>query len=248
MSEIDRRRFIQACLGAGLMSMGADGLAAPGVAPDGPFQPFKRVRLVDAREGTPMRVTDLQVGTDYVFFYPFHATPCLLINLGRPTAQGVELTTEKGEAYRWPGGVGPQRSVVSFSAICAHRMAHPTSQVTFIGYRPDVDRFMAKDRTVHEKASVIHCCSENSVYDPAEGCRVLGGPAPQPLAAIGLDVDADQGLFASGVFGPTQFERFFDAYGPRLELEFGPDQYRRPVEDVATVLPLAEFTRQRVRC
>jgi len=36
---------------------------------------------------------------------------------------------------------------------------------------------------------VIHCCSEHSQYDPAEGARVVAGPAPQPLAAILLDHD-----------------------------------------------------------
>ena len=44
-------------------------------------------------------------------------------------------------------------------------------------------------------AHVIHCCADHSVYDPAEGARVVSGPAPQPLAAILLEHDAaDDGV------------------------------------------------------
>jgi Rieske Fe-S protein len=196
----------------------------------------------------PLDPATLEVGRDYVFFYPFRATPCFLIDLGEPTARDVSLATEDGNSYHWPGGVGPNRSIVAFSAICAHRMAHPTPSVSFIGYRPDTDRYMDKDKVVQERARVIHCCSENSVYDPAEGCRVLGGPAPQPLAAIELEVNADGHLVATGVFGPTQFDRFFDTYGHRLELEFGSSDLRHPIEGETPVTPLDAYTRHQIRC
>lgn len=243
MKGVDRRRFIQACLGAGLLSVNGRLHAA-----HSRFRAYPRAELIDARYNRPLRVDELEVGRDYVFFYPYRATPCFLIDLGRP-ARAVELETAEGRRYRWPGGVGPNHSVVAFSAICAHRLAHPTPSVSFIGYRPDADRFMDKDKRIREKAQVIHCCSENSVYDPAEGCRVLGGPAPQPLAAIALEVDEQGRIAATGVFGPTQFDRFFETYGPRLELEYGSAEApRRPVEGSTPVAPLDEYSRQRIRC
>jgi Rieske Fe-S protein len=209
---------------------------------------FSPVRLITAESGKPFTLADIEPATDYVFFYPFRSTPCLLVDLGVPTARDVELETEEGMRYQWPGGIGPNRSVVAYSAICAHRMAHPTKSVSFIGYRPDVDRFMDQDKQVQERSRVIHCCSENSVYDPADGCRVLAGPAPQPLAAVSLEVDQDGALVATGTVGPTQFERFFDTYAPRLELEFGLGEPQRPVDDVAEVLALSDYTQYRVRC
>ena len=69
---------------------------------------------------------------------------------------------------------------------------------------------------------MIHCCSEHSQYDPAEGGRVLAGPAPQPLAAILLDYDAaaDE-LYAVGTLGGEMFDEFFAKYEFRLALEHG---------------------------
>lgn len=244
MRRSDRRRFIQACLAAGLAPLGKAAVAAK----EEPYQSFPSVRLIKAESGIPFTLDDIEPATDYVFFYPFRGTPCLLLDLGVPTAEGVELRTEAGAAYRWPGGIGPRRSVVAYSAICAHRMAHPTKSVSFIGYRPDVDKFMDKDKQVQERAKVIHCCSENSVYDPSHGCRVLGGPAPQPLAAVSLEVGETGALTAVGTVGPTQFARFFEAYGPRLELEFGLGEPQQPIGDVAEVMPLSDYTQYRVRC
>lgn len=219
-----------------------------GATSGAPPQSFPRVRLLKSQSDEPFTLSDIAPATDYVFFYPFRGTPCLLVDLGVPTAEGVELRTEEGDRYRWPGGIGPNRSVVAYSAICAHRMAHPTKSVSFIGYRPDVDRFMDKDKQIQERAKVIHCCSENSVYDPSNGCRVLGGPAPQPLAAVSLELGDDGELYAVGTVGPTQFERFFEAYAPRLELEFGLGQPQRPVDQVTDVVPLSDYTQYRVRC
>ena len=37
-----------------------------------------------------------------------------------------------------PGGIGRDKSVVSFSAICAHKLSHPSRNISFINYRPVV--------------------------------------------------------------------------------------------------------------
>ena len=47
----------------------------------------------------------------------------------------VELKTENGSTYEWPGGVGAQRGIVAYSAICSHRLTYPTRQISFISYR-----------------------------------------------------------------------------------------------------------------
>ncbi len=125
-----RRGFVKLC---------ATAAAAVGANPDllaqsgGQIKRYKRVLLVDAA-GTPVKADTLQVGESYVFNYPYTTTPCFLLNLGKPTARDTSLTTEAGTRYVWEGGCGPQRSIVAFCAICAHKMSHPAKSVSFINY------------------------------------------------------------------------------------------------------------------
>src|SRR5262245_7894042 len=126
---MERRSFIKAC--AVTCALGA-----PELSPAKDLTPrfYQRAELTDER-GRPLRAAALVAGRNYIFHYPFEATPCFLIDLGRPTVRDVQLRTEDGSLYQWPGGVGRNRSVVGFSAICAHRMSYPTPQISFISYR-----------------------------------------------------------------------------------------------------------------
>ncbi|MBI3936962.1 MAG: twin-arginine translocation signal domain-containing protein [Betaproteobacteria bacterium] len=126
---MERRGFIKLCAAAAAVARQLV-FAAAGLRPR--FYP--RARLVDEAK-QPLRVANLAVSRNYVFHYPFEGTPCFLLNLGKTTAQDVELRTENGGSYRWPGGVGANRSVVGYSAICTHRLAYPTRQISFISYR-----------------------------------------------------------------------------------------------------------------
>ena len=203
---------------------------------------YERTRLVD--EGKrPVKAASLAPGQNYLFHYPFEGTPCFLLNLGRPTIQNVELKTEKGTRYLWPGGVGANHSIVSYSAICAHRMTYPTRQISFISYR---------ERSTASKAArpnTIHCCSEHSEYDPAAGARVLSGPAPQPLSAILLEHDAARDeLYAVGTLGGEMFNAFFEKFEFKLALDYGADRARRRVAGAAPVTTLENFCKQQVKC
>ena len=159
------------------------------------------------------------------------------------------LRTENGEKYNWQGGVGPQHSVVAFSAICAHRMNYPAPQVSFINYRHDETAFRDNDEQTVRQSRIIYCCSENSVYDATDGARVLGGPAPQPLAAIKLEYnDDDDGLHAVGAYGGQMFERFVDEFSLKLVLELGRTDVDTLITDSTAVFPLAQYTRNQVMC
>ena len=100
------------------------------------------------------------------------------MDLGKPVTTPHALKTHDGAAYSWPGDVGNGRSMVSFSAICAHRMSHPAPEVSFINYRHGKIDFTDKDYELQSRSGLIYCCSEGSVYDPGDGARVLGGPCP----------------------------------------------------------------------
>ena len=240
-----RRKFVKLC---------ASALALIGAAPrilaqkDGVPRDYPRARLVDAND-RPITAASLKTGETYLFHYPYVTTPCFLIDLGKATKPGVELNTKDGHRYQWKGGVGPRRSIVAFSAICAHRMSYPAREVSFINYRHESVSFLNKDSQTVERSQVIYCCSERSVYDPSDGARVLGGPAPQPLAAILLDYHAKDGaLYATGTYGGEMFEKFLKDFSFRLMLDFKTSNIREQIRDKVTVVPMAKYCNTRIMC
>jgi Rieske Fe-S protein len=233
---MQRRRFLETCAAvSGVAAL--DALTGAWAA--APQRAYDRVRLVDTF-GAPVRAAALAPETNFVFQYPFAATPCFLLNLGRPVAAPAVLARADGSSYGWGGGAGPARSIVAFSAICAHKLAYPTRDISFIRYQPQ--------RSPTSDAHVIHCCADHSVYDPAQGARVVAGPAPQPLAAIVLDYDATKDeLYATGTAGTEQFDKFFTKYEFKLALEYG-DKARARVTGATVVRELTEYCRQTIRC
>jgi Rieske Fe-S protein len=241
-----RRTFFKLC---------AATAAAVGVSPGvlaqaarAPLTLYQRVRLLGSG-GSALRASDLRPGISYVFHYPFRTTPCFLLDLGAPVSAAVDLRTEAGGRYRWPGGVGPRTSIVSFSAICAHKMTHPAKSVSFINYRHEEVSYRDHEENLVRRGGVIFCCSEKSVYDPAQGARVLGGPAKQPLCTILLEYDpADDALYALGSHGGEMFQKFFDTFSARLQLEWGTRDVRAPVEGATEVVTIEEYSRTRMSC
>ena len=228
---MERREFVAFCLASA---------ATRAAAADAQPRRYSRARLLD-EGGAPLLGKAIPVNRNLIFHYPYAATPCFLLNLGHPAAASAQLKTADEKHYEWHGGVGPGRSIVAYSAICAHRLTYPTRDISFISYR-------SEKGAANRFASVIHCCSEHSQYDPAEGARVVAGPAPQPLAAILLEHDAaSDELFAVGTLGGELFNEFFDKYAFRLQLEHGAAA-RAAVNGSCLVQPLEDFCRQQVKC
>ena len=229
-----RRKFLGTCALAAFAAAPALTLGADAVP-----RSYARARLVDGN-GRPVKASAVPRHTNLIFHYPYAATPCFLLNLGQTLEPAAGLRTADALAYRWPGGVGPERSIVAYSAICAHRLSYPTRQLSFIGYQ-DQPRAGGSKR-------LIHCCHEHSEYDPARGAAVVGGPAQQPLAAILLDYDqASDGLYAVGTLGGAMFDEFFTKYEVRLQLEFG-GKAKEPAGDRCVVTELARYCRQQIKC
>jgi arsenite oxidase small subunit len=234
---MDRRSFIGTCTaGAACLSSTA---VVPVFAADVRPHEYPRALLVDYR-GDPLRTRNLQALTNYVFHFPYVATPVFLLDLGKP-AMPQSLATGNHEPYAWPGGVGAGRSIVAFSAICAHRLVYPTKDVSFISFRKT-----RMQRGVRDE--LIHCCAENSQYDPARGAQVLSGPAPQPLCAVLLSHDpkADT-LTAYATLGGELFQEFFRKYEMKLSLDVGPTA-NQPVGRQTEVLELSRFCRNEIQC
>jgi Rieske Fe-S protein len=233
---MERRGFLGACAAL----TGASLASSPSWA-DTPPRLYTRVRLVDIH-GAPIRPRALARDTNYVFQYPYAATPCFLLRLDAAVRPADGLRRRDGTRYAWQGGVGPDRTLVAFSAICAHKLAYPTREVSFIRYQ--------RDRSQTSSGHVIHCCADHSVYDPAEGARVVAGPAPQPLAAIVLEHDPGKDeLYALGTQGAEQFDAFFEQYGMKLVLEYGSTaKARARVEDTTVVSELTSYCRNTIQC
>ncbi|MGB7300447.1 MAG: (2Fe-2S)-binding protein [Burkholderiaceae bacterium] len=239
-----RRDFLGSCSSAAAFACAANPVIA---AAAGPAKKFAPSLLTDV-DGAPLHPDNLQSGTEYIFHYPFRSTPCFLVDLGKPISGGKEMTQSNGETYQWQGGVGPNRSIVAFSAICAHKLSHPSPVVSFIGYREYPVGFLNRSTgQIEQRAGVIQCCSEHSIYDPAEGAAVVSGPAPQPLAAVALSI-ADDSVVATGVYGGNMFNEYFERFGDRLMLEYRSDSYADPVGPSTTVVPGDQFTKNKMRC
>ena len=238
--SVDRRKFLKICAGAGAAVAASPSLIAHAA---GELRPGERVRLVDT-DGEPLRPEAMTVGRSYIFHYPYETTPCFLIDLGSVAEPAEDLLTADGQAYRWSGGAGPGRSIVAFSAICAHKMSYPTRSVSFIDYRHKPMSGDGKGSNWWDRGQVIYCCSEGSVYDPRDGARVISGPAPQPLAAVSLEfVEDEQALYASGVYGGDKLEQFLEKFGFQVALAHETDDVWRPASGSATVWPLDEYSR-----
>lgn len=180
----------------------------------------------------------LKTGRSYIFGYPYVTTPCFLMRLGKSAPASGS----------WPGGVDTDQSVVAFSAICSHKMSHPAKPISHIAYRPEPVNFYNADGERLTGDGLVSCCSERSVYDPAEGGKVLSGPAPAPLAAIALSHDEQGNLSAIGSYGPDQYERFLKNFGFRLAMEYGVSDIRARAGERVTVVPAEEFSAQQVLC
>jgi arsenite oxidase small subunit len=230
---VPRRTLMQraACL--------AGAWAASGLVPvvAGETRSHARSLLVDAL-GDPIAARRLRIGEPWLFNYPFVASPVFLLALDQ-APPGAELVTESRQRYAAPAGVGPKKTIVAFSAICAHKLVYPTPSISFIGVRRG---------NVGEPPLVIHCCGDDSRYDPAAGGRVMSGPAPQPLAAVLLDWDpATDRLWATGTRGGEMFGAFFDKYAFKLEMELG-SRARSATGDTAVARPATDYSRQWQTC
>ena len=235
---MDRRAFGRLCSAIVLLGAACPPLLA---RPQAQVKSYERVKLVD-RRGEPIRASRLSSGAAYIFHYPFAGTPCFLINLGKPTATHLALETADGQSYVWPGGVGPQRAIIAFCAVCPHQLSYFGTRESVINYRTGLS-------VVAGRAAVVVCCAHDSVFDPAEGGKVIGGPAPQPLTGIALayDIGTDE-LHAVGTYGAELFDDFFTAYKKELIEEYGPGKSRQSVSGTTLLLPAVKGTGRQVLC
>ncbi len=239
---MDRRNFLKISGVSGAMiAVAPSTIIGQLRADDGTlFQAYERVQLVDA-EGNPLKASGLKIETNYLFNYPFVGTPSILLDLGEETAKDVKLKSEDGEEYIWKGGVGAKRTIVAYSAICSHQLAHPTPDDSFVQYLARGKTTMATE----QKGGIIVCSSHLSAFDTSQGCKQVAGPAEQALAAIIIEIAEDDTLWASAVLGPDKFHDYFKRYKPEMKKFYGGKRKaKKRVKDSALTVTLNEYTKE----
>ncbi len=234
-----RRHFLKVC--------GKAALSAPAVAA-GLSVPYSwamedapRTQLVDS-SGAPLKASALKMHENWTFQYPWLSVPVLMIRLDEPTIRQALMYGKGAQPYYWPGGVGPDRTIVAYVAICAHLLSYNAPDVSYLTYHKARNKL-----TRHGRA--ITCCAHGSVYDPAVGGQVLAGPAKHPLAAVVLEYDEEtDGLTATGIVGTDLHRKFFRAHRRELRKTYGRKDWRRKVADTTVAMPLQEWTKLMVRC
>lgn len=238
---MERRSFLKVmAAGATIVAVNPSLIRGTLRADDGRlYTAYEKAQIVDA-SGVPIKVSALEKEMTYIFNYPFASTPCMIINLPDPTEKEVSLKAETGEEYIWKSGVGKDRTVVAYSAICAHQLTHPTPKDSFIKYVPKATPTMA-----YTKSGIIVCSSHLSAYDASAGAKVLGGAAQQPLASIVLEVADDDTIWAVGVIGSDKFQDYFKAFKPELKEYYGgPAQAKQLVSISAKTVKLTEYSKE----
>ena len=232
-----RRNFIR--LTTGVLALGtASFLGRDGEAEA--LEPYQRVRLVDGN-GQGIKTAALEADEGFLFFYPYRSTPCFLLNLAAARDDSENVRTHQNPCA-WPGGVGQGGSIVAYAAICTHQVTRPSPRKSFINYRPGGDE-------AGEASGRITCCLHGSMFDPAHGGKVVGGPAPQPLTTIKLEYDEENDeLYAVGTLGVEVYKAYFKAYRKELREEFGPALVRQESSGEAIVVRLSEYTKRQFFC
>ncbi len=107
---------------------------------------------------------ELKAGKSVKFDYPLVGRKNILVDLGC----AVE------------GGIGPNKSVVAYSAFCTH-----------LGCGVELDK----------ESGMLICECHQSIYDPKQSGKLIEGPSPSNLPMISLEVDKNGDIYAVGVAG-----------------------------------------------
>jgi arsenite oxidase small subunit len=126
-------------------------------------------------------ISDLAKGP-VSFNYPLQETPNLLVKMG----------------IKSEGGVGPDGDIVAFSQFCQHLGC-------VWGFVPP-GTSPACDNTFKSSTPKGYCCCHGSVFDLANGGKVVDGPSPRPVPQVILSFDSATGdISAIGMGPPTIF-------------------------------------------
>ncbi|MDA8155915.1 MAG: Rieske 2Fe-2S domain-containing protein [Actinomycetota bacterium] len=184
---ITRRKFTFGIMIASMLAAAASLLsllkvvtpAKKGAGYESTIKPGDQLVLAKgANAGAPVKPSSMNVG-DAVLVYPAGKT-------SNP-ANIVQLIKLDQSAFKPPTRMElVDQGFVAYSAICTH-LGCTVSWVK---------------KPANPDESFTECFCHNSMFSPVQGARVIGGPAPIPIAQIGIKVQGDSLVFTSGFTGP----------------------------------------------
>ncbi|HLA48699.1 MAG TPA: Rieske 2Fe-2S domain-containing protein, partial [Nitrospinota bacterium] len=183
--KISRRDILKGfAVGAGGILLGNPLNSLEALASEGSVRKeYNRVLLIKENK-EPFKTSEIEKNENHIFFYPYHNIPVLLLNLNE-TAEPLKIESEAGQFYTHPGGVGANKSIVAYVAICTHEFVRPNPNETLIKYYP-----RGETSALYGGDNVICCCAHGSAYDPSTAGKVLQTPAEYPLTAVELEWDS----------------------------------------------------------
>ena len=189
-----KRNVLKLLAVAGLLGAGGGGLVAGSIQYAQPplvgASSYPKVQLLDL-DGSPLtsaKVTkefNVATGDVVLFSYPLRNEPNFLLNVAPATPGGPGATNV-------PGGVGPNKSIVAYSAICQH-LGCPAPALAY--YPPGTC-----PQTPGGRSFYIHCSCHGSTYDVTNAASNLTGPAVLPLPQVVLEWNqSDDTIWATGM-------------------------------------------------
>ena len=173
----ERRRVLRGLCAFGLALPVASRAQGTGGATAPPVENDQLVFAFGERAGEAIAPNDLAVGTEHVFAYPMDPLTGEIRN-GTRLNQLVLVHVD-------PAGLSEQTraravgGIVAYSSVCTHTGCDLTD------WDSSTNRFQ--------------CPCHESQFDPSDGGRVVGGPAPWQLAALPLKL-VDGLLAVAGAF------------------------------------------------
>jgi Rieske Fe-S protein len=185
VSDLKRRRVLQACCGFALgaraiaqVSGGDESLAGAPAAGDGLAFAY------GDRAGQPIAPADVVLGAKQILAYPLDPATRRM----RDGSRLNQLIVVRLDPARLSAETLARAAdgIVAYSGVCTHTGCDVTD------WYADALRFK--------------CPCHESEFDPADGARVVGGPAPWQLAALPLATVADTLVVAGSWQGRVGFQ------------------------------------------
>ena len=194
---------------------------------------YKRVLLTNESK-EPFRASDIKKNENYIFFYPYHNIPVLLLNLNKTIEPMMVEQSEGVESYLHPGGIGKNKSIVAFLAVCTHEFVRPNPNESLVKYYPP-----GETSFIYGSDNVICCCAHGSTFDPSNAGNVLQFPAEYPLTTVELEWDSQTDfLYAKALIG----------WNPPFREIFKEDGEGKIVTENTTVKKLSDYSKKVIKC
>ncbi|NNC65970.1 MAG: Rieske (2Fe-2S) protein [Gammaproteobacteria bacterium] len=185
-STVKRRDTLKAILGVGLAlpfyrqaRSNEEAMNAP------PQEDDVFVFAFGEREGEIITPDDLPTGAGQVFAYPMDPATAIVRSGSR--INQLLLVRIDPEQLSEPTRALSAAGVVAYSALCTH------TGCDVADWDAETLRFQ--------------CPCHDSQFDPADGARVVGGPAPRPLPSLPLKLENGTLAVAGGFDAPVGFQQ-----------------------------------------